>query len=384
VTESADLVNKYRTTSVQIVAIVAQIFGGIAILIGLYFAWGNLTTAREGQITERFTRAIDQLGNEKMEIRLGGIYALERISTESKKDYWPIMEILTAYVRKNSSVEVIENKKVMHLAMHIQSNDSTIREVPEERKISLDIQAVLTVLGERKYSFNNGEYKCLNLRKAHLEGADLREAYLEGADLREAYIEGADLREAYIEGADLREAYLEGADLRKAHLEGADLRKAHLEGAGLFKAHLKGADLREAYLEGSDLIEANLEGDYLLMANLEGAYLLMAHLEGAYLIEANLEGASLVKAHLEGASLFKAHLEGADLRETHLEGADLRETHLEEAYLREAYLEGAKNLTIDQLSKVKTLYDAKLDDELRESLENKYPDLYKQLTTKPK
>ena len=40
-----------------------------------------------------------------MEIRLGGIYALERISNESEKDYWPIMEILTAYVRKNSSVE---------------------------------------------------------------------------------------------------------------------------------------------------------------------------------------------------------------------------------------------------------------------------------------
>jgi hypothetical protein len=87
VTESADLVNKYRTTSVQIVAIIAQIFGGIAILIGIYFAWGNLITARDGQITERFTRAVDQLGNEKMEIRLGGIYALERISRESKKDY---------------------------------------------------------------------------------------------------------------------------------------------------------------------------------------------------------------------------------------------------------------------------------------------------------
>ena len=87
VTESSDLVNKYRTTSVQIVAIIAQIFGGIAILIGIYFAWGNLITARDGQITERFTRAVDQLGNEKMEIRLGGIYALERISRESKKDY---------------------------------------------------------------------------------------------------------------------------------------------------------------------------------------------------------------------------------------------------------------------------------------------------------
>ena len=47
-----------------------------------------------------------------MEIRLGGIYALERISMESEDYYWPIMEILTAYVRKNSSAEILEIKKI--------------------------------------------------------------------------------------------------------------------------------------------------------------------------------------------------------------------------------------------------------------------------------
>lgn len=76
----------------------AQIFGGVAIAIGIYYTWGYLTTAREGQITERFTRAVDQLGNDKLEIRLGGIHALERIADESNRDYWPIMEILTAYI----------------------------------------------------------------------------------------------------------------------------------------------------------------------------------------------------------------------------------------------------------------------------------------------
>ena len=54
----------------------AQILGGAAILIGLYFAWKNVTATSasleltnknlelntEGQITERFTRAIEQLG----------------------------------------------------------------------------------------------------------------------------------------------------------------------------------------------------------------------------------------------------------------------------------------------------------------------------------
>lgn len=110
----------------------AQIFGGVAIGIGLYYTWRRITIAdknlellqttfesnqinaeknlkvsQKGQITERFTRAVDQFGSiniakkPAIEILLGGIYALERISRESREDYWPIMEIFTAYVRNN-------------------------------------------------------------------------------------------------------------------------------------------------------------------------------------------------------------------------------------------------------------------------------------------
>jgi len=43
----------------------------------------TLETTREGQITERFTRAIDQLGHAHLDVRLGGIYGLERIARDS-------------------------------------------------------------------------------------------------------------------------------------------------------------------------------------------------------------------------------------------------------------------------------------------------------------
>ena len=96
-TEIAQLENSYRAT-------LAQILAGSAVAMGIYFAWKNLIVVQEGQITERFTRAVNQLGSRKIEIRLGGIYALERISKESDKYYWIVMKILTAYVRTNSQV----------------------------------------------------------------------------------------------------------------------------------------------------------------------------------------------------------------------------------------------------------------------------------------
>lgn len=65
----------------------------------------TLDVTRRGQLTERFTKAIDQLGetdDNKLDIRLGGIYALEQIAKESKELHRPVMEILTAFLREHS------------------------------------------------------------------------------------------------------------------------------------------------------------------------------------------------------------------------------------------------------------------------------------------
>ena len=51
-----------------------------------------------------FNRAVDQLGSDKLEVRLGAIYTLKRISGDPQYiDYRiPILETLTAYVRERS------------------------------------------------------------------------------------------------------------------------------------------------------------------------------------------------------------------------------------------------------------------------------------------
>jgi BTB/POZ domain-containing protein KCTD9 len=66
-----------------------------------------------------------------------------------------------------------------------------------------------------------------------------------------------------------------------------------------------------------------------------------------------------------------ANLQGADLIEANLEGADLKMSNLERAHL-----EGAHDLSLDQLSKVKTPDDTKLDEEILISLKEKYPALF--------
>src|SRR5271157_1595376 len=156
--ERFDRVNEARKT-------LATILGGIAFLVGGFFTWQNLRVAQEnlkvsqeGQITDRFSKAIEQLGavdangEKKLEVRLGGIYALERIANESERDHWPIMEVLCTYVRENAPRKPRESTE---------KNQAWAEPPP----LAADIQAILTVLcrRDRKWERKNqhldlGEY----------------------------------------------------------------------------------------------------------------------------------------------------------------------------------------------------------------------------------
>lgn len=83
--------------------------GGLAVLLGAYVGWRRLRlneqelqTARDGQVTERFTRAIDQLGSENTDVRIGGLFALERIARNSPVDRDAVIETIGAFVRRHS------------------------------------------------------------------------------------------------------------------------------------------------------------------------------------------------------------------------------------------------------------------------------------------
>ena len=199
-----------------------QIITGILVLVGMYWtsrrvraAEETVRVAEEGQVTERFTRAIAQLGDKEMAIRLGGIYALERIAKDSEKDHGPIMEVLTAYVRENAT------KEGRYAAEAAQ-------------KPTTDIQAVLAVIARR--TRQRSGHDRIDLNNTHLAGGDIPTTDLLWANLLWANLSGANLILAILRSAFLDRAILSGADLRGADLHGADLHGADLHGAHLEEA----------------------------------------------------------------------------------------------------------------------------------------------------
>lgn len=52
-------------------------------------------------MTDRYTKAVDQLGPDKLDERIGGIYALERVARDSFTDHPIAMEVLAAFIREH-------------------------------------------------------------------------------------------------------------------------------------------------------------------------------------------------------------------------------------------------------------------------------------------
>jgi uncharacterized protein YjbI with pentapeptide repeats len=311
-------------------AIVRDLLVGLAALVAFITAKAAISQAstarnrhekqteadRERRITDSFTKAVELLGSDKLAARLGGIYTLEDIASQSKRHHWPIMETLTAYVRNkapsqgraqdasrpnqaDTSDEEASAAAVTAAEGITEAEQGTVQDPTV--KPAVDVQAVLTVLTRRAIGHEEKNQR-LDLARTNLCGARLS-----------------------------------GTNLSRVDLSGADLREAKLNKANLSKANLDKTDLM-----GANLYEVNLHGANLSRTSLLYAKLHWANLSRANLYEADLSGANLRRACLNGALLLNAKLAKADLRKADLRNVDLRNVDLSEAELTGADLTGAK------------------------------------------
>ncbi|PWK90967.1 uncharacterized protein YjbI with pentapeptide repeats [Lentzea atacamensis] len=313
--------------------IVISVGGALVVGTGLLYTARNYRLAHRGQVTERFTKALERLGSDELYVRIGGVHALEHVMRDSPEHHGDVVEVLVAFVRDRlprSGTEAADETPWIH-----PPSGTDEPELPAEPPP--DVLAALTALGNRPKQTKHNRAS-LNFRQLHVRGVQLIGAQFKNADLREADLQNANLNRADLQNANLTEANLQNAYLFSANLHRADLRRANLQNA----------DLREANLRIAVLLRTDLQNAYLTEAKLQYAYLSEANVQNANLGGAKLQNANLRKADLQNADLGGAKLQNADLREANLQNADLREANLQNANLRGADLSLA-SLTAEQL-----------------------------------
>ena len=253
-------------------AAMLQALAGLVVALGAAATWRQVHISREGQITERFTKAVDQLGSDNIDVRVGGVYALERIAKNSPVDRNPVQFLLGAFVRNHSPWPVGTPTGPHHPTPTI---DAT---VPWMRVRAPDIQAAMGVLGRRppvpdpqNLYLSRVDLRSVALRGAQLPHSHFRYANLARAALVEVNLHGSDLVAADLRRADLERARLTQANLSRAYLQGANLRGADLRDADLRHADLRGADLTEAVLAGTKVTDAKADATTKWPAELDAA-----------------------------------------------------------------------------------------------------------------
>ncbi|RJQ69199.1 pentapeptide repeat-containing protein [Pseudonocardiaceae bacterium YIM PH 21723] len=301
----------------QISAMATTLTAIVAVLLtGLSFTETRrqVSVAEQGQITDRYGKAVEQLakqGPEQLQIRLGGIYALQRLAGDSPRDLPTIVAVLSSFVRSAAPVPPA-------------GMDACPDAAP-----STDVQAAVTVLSLFEPSTEVPDLRSTCLQRTRLYPTStvrgLLAANFEGADLRGSSLDLLDLSEARFEGANL-----DRAAIRNSTIPWFALSDVHMSGADLFGSDLSthcpqhtfpkvpmldlsGVQMRNTILSNCELGSQIFRQTELSFATLRGANLQLADLSGSNLHSADFRGAKLQDADLRGAHLFEADLSGADL-----------------------------------------------------------------------
>lgn len=236
--------------------VLAAIFGAPLLVWRSIVAQKQVNVAEQGQITDRINKAVEGLGSEKtvreiteipryqkngnewirddkdnpipalrpdgiaiidrksyerttpnLEVRIGAIYALERIAQDSSRDHIQIMEILCAYIRENAPVKSLNP-----------TEEEFKRAVPRT-----DVQVAISVIGRRSS-------KQIDLEWQHHFRLDLRNTDLSGVDFRNGNFSAAMFHNSRLEAAMFRKSTLTGTQFHGALLNHADFYFAELRG----------------------------------------------------------------------------------------------------------------------------------------------------------
>ena len=236
---------------------------GVLFLVTAFFTYRQVRVAqqrldveRQGHVTERFTRAIEQLGHETVDVRLGGLFSLERLAVDEPRRYAAnVYEILVAYLREHSRPEqydISDNEK-----FSVENHD----QAPPH--IGTDLETVLTVLGRQRRLFDK---HVEHLPDGGGEGPHLVDVDLSGRWLRGASFDKATVTDCGFGGAILTDCRFGGATITGCRFDGATLTGCRFFGGTTLTGcrFFDGATLTDCeFWDGATLTDCRFDGTTL-------------------------------------------------------------------------------------------------------------------------
>jgi len=309
-----------------------------------------------------------------LEVRIGAIYALERIARDSLRDHIQIMEILCAYIRENAPAsEALELQEPTEwLEGETQNGDglsSFLQKnwlMPYHTALAdirprADVQTALTVIGRRSRPQKETEWG--DWRPFEDKVPDWPEWNAnEDGTAGNAYAAGVEAHKSAVRtwGA-LKPIYQ--LDLRATNLRGADMsgtaQTADFSLARFTAADLQGANFIAARVQQADFSLVKAQTARFFMAEIQESLFLNAQIRGADFMNAKAQGAHFSHAQIKKVLFRGASAQWAKFHGSTGHGADFSHTKLQNAYFSKAQVQGA-NFSLATFDNETTFEAAKL------------------------
>jgi len=301
--------------------------------------------AEQGHVTDRFSKAVELIGNKEASVRIGGLYALKHIayvSTSNERDV--VLDVIRNFICKppynKSQDEYSEKFKENYSTEWAQYEDECIkwkngsREKKPTRNqttktivcpdIILAFEILHSLISNSKTK-NNINYvgTWFSIRKANLSFLALENVCMQGMHFSHSNFNGAN-----IGNGDLRNSVFVNSCFIGASLKSAKLSNANFEGADLMYGKLGGIEL-----EGTRFNSCNLSYTYCKSLSFNGD-VTFVKFHNSELDHTSFENCKLNGCTFNSATMSKTKFNGANLSMTDFTGVrNLTVTEFTDAFV---------------------------------------------------
>jgi uncharacterized protein YjbI with pentapeptide repeats len=197
-------------------------------------------------------REIVETSEPNLEVRIGAIYALERISQDSARDHIQIMEILSAYIRQNAPANTARPFDIDAL-----SRPERYMKLPGGSTPRVDIQAAISVIARREIKRVADEKR--KKYRLDLRGCNLQNVNFEAGNWQNAVFDGSFLDQGISALSNFEDASFAYCSFENTDFKGATLQGASAKGAKFRYIRISENSENVAVLENTDTMAATFD-----------------------------------------------------------------------------------------------------------------------------
>lgn len=261
---------------------VALVVGGG---IGIYLAYQRSLVAdkqqrlaERGQITDRYSKAVEQLGNmDNVSVRIGGLYALQKVAKDSEEDLPTVQQVIANFIRHPPY-----QKEWAQMEEKIKNGSRQYDEYIDCPDIYVAFEVFHSFQAQNLPSLKRTKFKFFDLRQINFSDLDFEESVFSTC---------------YIEHGNLQYCNLDSSSFKDCDLSFSNFSQSSISFCHFLNCTLQGSELSNTFIGWTSFVSSNLEETYLDNSDLSSTSFMGSNISKIdFSTSKNLEEDSIVAA----------------------------------------------------------------------------------------